>query len=53
MIAVNNCELSAGLDDLASVHVYQAGDIQYFESANDSWKNSGQVEAHLVLVNFR
>ena len=53
MIAVNNCELSVGAHDLASVHAYRVGDIQYFESASNSWKNSGQAEAHLVLVNFR
>lgn len=53
MIAVNNCELSVGPDDLASVHAYRVGDIRYFESASASWKNSGQAEAHLVLVNFR
>jgi len=53
MIPVNNCELSVGAHDLASVHDYRGGDIQYFESASDSWKNSGQAEAHVVLVNFR
>jgi len=53
IVPVNNCELSGGAHDVASVHTYRAGDIQYFESASDSWKNSGQTEAHLVLVNFR
>ena len=53
MIPVNNCELSVGALDLASVHDYRGGDIQYFESASDSWKNSSQAEAHVVLVNFR
>lgn len=53
MISVNNCELSVGAHDLASVHTYRGGDIRYFESASDSWKNSGQAEAHVVLVNFR
>lgn len=53
MITVNNCELSVGTPDLASVHAYRVGDIQYFESASDSWKNFGQAEAHVVLVNFR
>lgn len=53
MIAVNDCELSVGTQDLVSVHAYRAGDIQYFESASDSWKNSGQAEAHVVRVDFR
>lgn len=53
MIAVNDCELSVGTHDLASVHAYRGGDIQYFESASDTWKNSGQAEAHVVLVDFR
>ena len=53
MIAVNNCELSVGTHDPPSVHAYRGGDIQYFESASDTWKNSGQAEARVVLVNFR
>ncbi len=53
LIAVNDCELSVGTGALTSVHAYRGGDIQYFESASNSWKNSGQAEAHLVLVNFR
>ena len=53
MIAVNDCELSGGAQDPASLHAYRAGDIQYFESASSSWKNSGHAEAHLVLLNFR
>jgi hypothetical protein len=52
MIPVNDCELSIAGDDLASVHEYRGGAIQYFESANSSWRNLGQAEAHLVLVNF-
>ena len=52
LIPVNNCELSGALD-LASVHAYVSGDIRYFEAASDSWKNSGQAEAHVVLVSFR
>lgn len=53
LIAVNDCELSVGTGALTSVHAYRGGDIQYFESASNSWKNSGQAEAHVVLVNFR
>ena len=53
MISVNNCELSVGGHDLASMHAYRVGDIRYFESASNSWKNSGQAEAHVVLVTFR
>ena len=53
MIPVTNCELSVGGDDLASAHPYRVGDIQYFESVSNSWKNAGQAEAHLVMVNFR
>jgi len=53
MIAVNDCELSDGAQDAASAHAYRAGDIQYFESASGSWKNSGHTEAHMALVNFR
>ena len=53
MIAVANCELSGGALDPASVHAYRVGDIQYFESASGSWKNAGQAEAHVVLVNFQ
>lgn len=53
MIPVNNCELSVGALDPASVHAYRVGDIQYFESASNPWKNTGQAEAHVVLVNFR
>ena len=53
IILVNNCELSLGAGDVASVHAYRVGDIRYFESASNSWKNSGQAEAHLVLVDFR
>jgi len=53
IIAVNDFELSVGAQDPASAREYRAGDIQYFESASSSWKNSGRTEAHLALVSFR
>jgi hypothetical protein len=52
-IPVNDCELSIDDHGLASVHAYRSGTIQYFESASHSWKNSGHVEAHVVVVNFQ
>jgi hypothetical protein len=42
-----------GADGLAPVQKYRIGDIQYFESARSFWKDSGQAEAHVVLVSFR
>jgi hypothetical protein len=53
IVPVNDCKLSVDAQGTASVHTYRVGDIQYVESASDSWKNSGQAEAHVVLVNFR
>jgi hypothetical protein len=53
IIAVDDCELSDGLHKSASPHAYRSGDIQYFEAAGSSWKNSGRTEAHLALVSFR
>jgi hypothetical protein len=53
IIAVDDCELSDGPQESASTHAYRSGDIQYFETASSSWKNSGRTEAHLALVSFR
>ena len=52
MITVNDCKLSADARNPASEHGYRAGDIRYSESASGSWKNSGDAEAHVVLVEF-
>jgi hypothetical protein len=51
--AMDDCELSDGLQKSASPHAYRSGDIQYFETASSSWKNSGRTESHLALISFR
>jgi hypothetical protein len=52
VIPVTHCELSRTGDGPTTVHAYNAGEIEYFDGAGDSWKNSGKAAARVILVSF-
>ena len=53
VIPVTHCELSRPGDGPTAVHAHNAGEIEYFEAAGDSWQNSGKAEARVILVSFQ